>query len=204
MKRQKPTKQLMMELCAGGNERNASFLESLHHGLFELQLSAFYQHLDFDELVAFAASSWKTKNRSGGTNSDLSDVAQNGSVYEIFNSVYKIGFPWLNKEKNIITPALITKHDGMNPFKGKGLEERLDRVSDESVTQLRKDLQEGVHDYVFDCQYSQRKAMRGGDNYKLEPMPFQNAYPKRGKIAPAYASETARQIKAMSANYIPL
>ncbi len=36
--------------------------------------------------------------------------------------------------------------------------------------------------------------MRGGDNHRLEIMTFQNVYPKRGKIVPAYASEIAKII----------
>lgn len=98
MERPKPTQQLLIELCG----ENQGLIGSLHHGLYEVSLKDFYPYLDLDELVAFATSSWKSRESRQEIGS--------GSVYDIFNQVFKIGFPWLNKYKKI-SPDLREKHE---------------------------------------------------------------------------------------------
>ena len=187
MKRPKPTKQLILDVTG----ENQALISSLHHGLYETSLRNFYSVLDFDELVAFAASSWKARERR-----TLSPhlLVPNEDVYNLFSTVYQIGFPWLNKHKYLSSEAIRKKHKKMNPFQKRDLEDRLHQVSPEAVQHLKRQLQEPVNEYVFECQYHQRKAARGGDNHRLEIMTFQNVYPKRGKIVPAYASEISRMV----------
>jgi len=193
MKRPKPTKQLFIELCGG----NRGLIESIHHGLLETPLDAFYPHLDLDEILAFEASSWKTREKDAET---FSDFVKSAEIYDIFSKVYEIGSPWLNKHKNI-SEKLVERYAKLNPFGSKNLKLRLGGVKVEDVESLKKKLQEGVNKYVFACQYQEAKRMGDGDNYKLAIMNFQNVYPKSGKIVPAFASENARIVSGYPTNY---
>lgn len=191
--RPKPTKQLLIELCGG----NQGLIGSVHHGLSEVPLNEFYSNLNLNETIAFAAGSWDTRHRS------VHNLGQNidaRSVYDIFSEVFVVGMPWLNGSKRI-SPELQGKYGHLNPFQGRNLRERLQRVPPEAVKKLKQRLSEEVNEYVFDCQYQGRKAARGGDNYKLEVMHFQNAYPKSGRIVPAFAVEVARMISAYPGQY---
>ncbi len=187
--RPRPTAPLIIEACGGSNGYQG-LIESLHHGLEETPvLKQFYPHLDFDELVAFGASSWKSRERNHRHFSRYSPDSVR--IYDLFSQVYSIGFPWLNKNKAISLEQHI-KYEKLNPFQGRDLEARLNEVEPTAVIQLIQQLQEEPCEYVFDCQYHARKMARGGDNYKLEVMSFHNAYPKRGRIVPAYAAEISR------------
>ncbi len=198
LERPRPTAPLITEVCGGSNEYQG-LVESLHHGLEETPiLKQFYPHLDFDELVAFAASSWK--KREGEYLKFSHFLEGSHSAYQIFSEIYRIGFPWLNKNK-AISPEQQIKHEKLNPFHGRDLEERLNEVTPEAVKKLIHQLQEKPCEYVFDCQYYDQKALRGGDNYKLKPMHFHNVYPKRGKIVPAYAAEIARILQKYPREY---
>lgn len=193
MKRPKPTKQLMSELCGD----NQGLISGVHHGLYETpSLSRVYPNLNLDELVAFTASSWGSRSKNTFYDSNLM------SVYELFCEVFAIGFPWLNKHKHI-SPTLRQKYEALNPFKV-NLKKRLERVDPKAISLLRRELQAKVNEYVFDCQYTQRKQLRDGDNHKLIVMNFQNAYPKSGRIVPAYASEVVRIISSYPSEYEPL
>lgn len=179
----KPTIRLIQELCAG-NGRQA-FIENAHHGLAETPLGDFYNDLNLDEVVAFAAASW----------ADRSERRHyfHGDIYDIFSQAMRRGMPWLNATKQI-SPDLQEDYQRRNPF-GRNLQERLQQVGPRAARDLIKKLQEDPNEYVFECQYQQRKMMRGGDNHKLEIMTFQNVFPKRGRIIPAYATEIAKMLK---------
>ncbi len=185
--RPKPTVQLIQEIVGG----DRGLIESFHHGLVETpSLKEIYPVLDFDELVAFAASFWKSRlpgNRSG----HFSYAVHEGEIYDLFNEVYRIGMPWLNKHK-LVSDAQRELHRSVNPFGGRALKERLGSVGKEEDFKLRQDLCGETQEYVFECQYRNRKMARGGDNKGLVVMGFQNAYPKRGRIVPAFASEIGR------------
>lgn len=193
MERNKPTKQLFIELCGG----NQGLIESIHHGLVETPLDALYPYLDLDEVLAFEASSWKTREKDMAS---FSDFVKSAEIYDIFSKVYEIGFPWLNKHKNISEKSA-ERYTKLNPFGSKNLRSRLGGVKAEDIENLKKRLQEGVNEYVFECQYQEAKRMRGGGNYKLEIMNFQNVYPKSGKIVPAFASQNARMLSEYPTGY---
>jgi hypothetical protein len=186
MKRPKPTKQLIIELV--GN--NQGLISSVYNGLNETPLNNFYPHLDLDEAIAFSASSWKNRKKKSEI---FKEVVESGNIYDIFKEANNIGFPWLNKYKDV-SERLIEKHDKLNPFKGRCLEERLGQVSPEAVERLRDQLMEDVNQYVFECQYRDAKIARGGDNHKLNILTFQNFYPGKGKIVPAYAGEIVKML----------
>ena len=128
------------------------------------------------------------------------DFVNDSDIYSIFSEVYKIGAPWLNKHKNI-SQKLQGKYEELNPFEGKNLKSRLEQVNPQAVVNLKLKLSEDVNEYVFPCQYQQRKSARGGDNYKLEIMNFQNVFPKAGKIVPAFASEIVKQLSEYPRGY---
>ena len=186
----------MIELCGG----NQGLISSAHHGLYEVPLRKFYPHLDLDEAVAFAASSWERRRREPG---NFSRLVQSASAYEIFSEIFKIGMPWVNKHLRI-SDAQRRRHQRLNPYRRKDLRARLERVDPEAVDTLRERLQEDICEYVFHCQYQSRKMARGGDNYKLEIMNFQNVYPRRGRIVPAFAAEVSRIISGYPREYEPI
>lgn len=193
--RPRPTAPLITKVCGG----NQGLIESLHHGLAETPvLQQFYSHLDFDELVAFAASSWKSREKNHRHFSRYSSDAV--SIYDLFSQVYAIGCPWLNKYK-AVSPEQQVKHEKLNPFRGRDLEERLNEVEPATVAQLIRELREEPCEWVFECQYQNRKLERLGDNYKLEIMTFQNVYPKSGRIIPAYATRIAQILSEYPREY---
>lgn len=190
MQRPNPTKQLIMDITGG----NTHLLECIHHGLFETNLSEVYKVLDLKELLAFAGGSWKRRS------TESLYITKNKNLYDIFSSIYKNAMPWIN-ENISITPKQKIKYKKTNPFKGKDLKSRLEQVDEERAEKLKESLVSPVHNYVFDCNYSAEKR-RLGTNYNLHSMGFQNAYPKRGRIGPAYASEIARMLKRYSQTYL--
>ena len=194
--RPKPTKPLLLELCGG----NQGLISSAHHGLYESNLSEIYPQLDLDEAIAFAVSSFKGRERDSR---GFARMVEENDLYGIFNNVFSIGMPWLNKYKQI-SSVQETKHSKLNPYHGSNLRERLERVSPESTKRLKGQLKDTVNEYVFDCQYRSRKAARGGDNYKLEIMNFQPVFPRSGVIVPNFCAEVARMISGYSSEYTPL
>ncbi|NQU98011.1 hypothetical protein HQ533_00955 [Candidatus Woesearchaeota archaeon] len=195
MHRVAPTQELIMQLCGGNQE----LVTSMHHGLYETSFGAFYPHLDLTELLGFAASSWKGREKGDS----MLGFLYGHSEHQIFSHVLQIGTPWINKHKNIQEEQQ-ERYNRLNPFNGQRLEDRLARVSNFDVEKLKSELAEGVNEYVFEIQYQNRKAQRGGDNHKLEIMHFQNVYPKRGRIVPAYVAEVNRKIKDLPREYQPL
>ncbi len=194
MKRPNPTKPLIMEMTGGNQE----LLSCIHHGLSEIDFSKFYPVLDLKELLAFAGTSWKTRSLKPKY---FNETLNNKDIYGIFNETYKIGLPWINKNK-AISSKREKAYKKTNPFQDKNLEARLRSVNSVDVKDLKKQLSNPVHEYVFACNYHTRKMQRGGNNYRLHSMNFQNVYPKRGRIAPAYATEIAKLINKLPQEYI--
>jgi len=193
-KRPKPTISLISDVCG----KNHILTESLHHGLAELNaLAEFYPWLNLDELVAFAASSWKARSKN---DQNVLSVFGNHAVYDIFSSVFRIGFPWLYKYRRI-SEKKKQQYEKLNPFNNENLQVRLQQVDSVAIEQLRHQLQEPVSEYVFECQYEEAKKKRRGDNHRLVNMDFQLAYPRKGKIVPAYAKEIAKIISTFPQEY---
>jgi hypothetical protein len=182
--RPKPTRQLLTELCGG----NQGLISAAHHGLVETPLDQFYPNLDLDEVVTFAASSWKSRDIK---DIDSSSFLDNAGLYDLFSQVYAIGMPWLKKHRRISYEKR-EEHSSLNPFGGMDLRRRLAAIPRDAEDKLREQLKQGTTEYVFECQYRERKMQRGGDNYKLEIMSFQNAYPREGRIVPAFVAEVTR------------
>jgi|SRR3989338_7151907 len=180
-----PTNQIIAGLV--GNDQRLA--EAMHHGLAEIPFQDIYPFLDFDELLAFAAASWELRSR----NSKLFN--KNGDIYGMFNETYKNPlFPykniwqWLNHRQRI-DPKQKEKYDRLNPFQGENLKERVQQIPSEEIERLHEKLQEATYDWIFECQYQDRKRMRDGNNTQIRIMNFQNVYPKAGRIIPAYVKE---------------
>lgn len=194
VKRVRPPSTLIAELC--GNRQR--LIERVHHGLAEVSLGSFYPNLNLDETIAFAAGShWLREDES----TMFSHYIDNHDIYEIFSHIFKRGFPWLNNYKNIPEEKK-SKHNKLNPFNGR-LRKRLERVDAESTGQLKGQLQGNVSEWVFEIQYKSRVKEKG-NNIGIRSMGFQNVYPARGRIVPAYALEIARIIDRYPKNYEPL
>lgn len=191
MRRPAPTKNIILQLCGA----DSYLLSCFHHGLYETQLQEVYPYLDLDELAAFAASSWKGREREGDS---FAARTASMSPYELFSDVYRIGFPWLNKHKAIINAP---RYESLNPFDGKNLKVRLNQVPEDAIAKLRQSLEETVNSYVFDCQYQEAKAWRGGNNHKLVVMHFQSAYPNARTNGPNFAAEVSRIISRYPQEY---
>ncbi len=191
--RPRPTKELIIEIS--GN--NQDFISCIHHGLDECpSLSGFYPYLNLDELVAFAASSWRSRNRG-----ELGEAELFGrDAYHIFKDEFKIGIPWLRKYKRI-SDKNRKLDEALNPHEQRTFRDRIYRVNPDIVARLFKELSEDTNEWLFNCQYEGRKRMRGGDNYKLKIMAFQTAYPRKGRIIPNFAAEIARIISRYPREY---
>lgn len=182
-----PTRQLVIDLCGG----NQQLISSAHHGLHEASLRDFYPFLNLDEAIVFAASSWKSRDVDSSFRPFVRDTPD---IYDIFNTVYGMGFPWLNAHKRI-SDRLHARYAASNP-NGRNLRERLARVPQEAVQTLRERLLKKTRDYIFACDYEFRKRVNGGDTSNLEIMTFQPSFPRKERVIPAYASEIARIISA--------
>lgn len=214
MKRPKPTKQLIYEFC-GGRE---FLLRYCHHGLADIPLTDFYPHLNFNEVIAFSIASWLRREQR--PSSSFAHFVKSATPYEIFIEVYRDklvvpqrrgGYKKYNNVFHLLNfcrnlpPRLEPLYRELNPFgQKKTLKERLERVSPLAIETLKEGLQKGITDYVFECEYDQRKRERDGDNYKLEVMNFQTVYPRKGRVAPNYAAEIARFISSYPQSYEPL
>ena len=159
MERPKTTKQLIIELTGG----NQGLVSSAHHGLYETPLNNIYQKLDSDEAVAFAASSWKSREKDFFS---FASFVESASAYEIFNEVYRIGMPWLKKHRRI-SEELGPLHEKLNPFRGRDLKARLESVDPESLQTLREGIQREVNIYVFESRYQEAKKMLDEDNTEI-------------------------------------
>jgi hypothetical protein len=193
-----PTRQYVTELTGG----NQGLIESLHHGLAETpSLRAFYPFLNLNELVAFAASSWKSRDLKSADFAGI--VEKTGDAYQIFNEVFKTAFPWLRQNK-IISPELTHLDIALNPFNGKKLAERLDSVPAGVVPAFLNELSAETNKWVFECQYDNAKRAQNGSNLGIRIMKFQNVYPKSGRIVPAYVTAVARILYGYPRQFEPL
>lgn len=192
-RRKLPTRQLLLELCGS----NSDLLGSTHHGLYETpSLRNVYPFLDLDELVAFAASSWRSREK----NPNFKHHVEHDTLYDLFSHVYQIGFAWLNKNRRI-SQYRQNLYEELNPFNGRDIKARLSSVQEQLDEKLRCELARPVHDYVFECQYQEMKALHGGDNSNIEIMEFQAVYPKRENIASAYAAEVSSMVRSFPTEY---
>ena len=139
MERPLPTIEFVLGVT-GGNQRLVS---TAHHGLYEVPLSGLYTNLNLDEVIVFAATSWESRSK------DLESFAalvRSGNIYKIFDYVNQIGFPRLNKNKPV-PQELRWLYEQLNPYKGRTLEARLNRVDPEAIRTLKEKLQMPVDKY---------------------------------------------------------
>jgi len=193
--RARPNKGLILEIC-GSNPR---FISSVHHGLYETPLQDFYTNLNLDEALIFEAGSWSLRN---SRDAEFRNLIRTERVYDLFNRINNEGFPVLNRNKRL--QKWKEKHEQLNPFRGRNLRERLERVDSTDIRELIEKLEQPTKTYVFECQYHDTKMARDGDNQGIEIMRFQKVYPKKGNIVPAFASEIARILGEYPTHYEPV
>jgi hypothetical protein len=207
-----PTKAIIAALCG----RDNYLLNSVHHVLCELPLSKFYPLLDLDELAAFAAGSWTIRDKHLR---DMNSITRT-SIYDLFSEVFKIGYPMLNKHKDIssLSGAQLTQYHRLNHYSGNNLEERLLNVDPEDYIELTQSFREPTKIYVFEGQYSSKKMELGGDNSNISIMRFQNVWPpgnasrigqikhdnQYAEMINKFAGEIARLISAYPRGYLAL
>lgn len=182
--RPKPSEKYLFELCGG----RQGLLQAMHHGLYETPLNNFYPFLDLEEMLVFAASSWKAREQ------DITSVRQLITFShkpEIFCQTFEIGDSWLYKWKNL-SPESKTESEILNPFKRKNVVERLSQVREQDWMILTDRMSKMVNEYVFGYQYNKRFRQRGGDFHGLELMDFQSYYPSKKHNSPKFAKEIAR------------
>ncbi len=72
----------------------------------------------------------------------------------------------------------------------------MQQIPSEEIERLHEKLQEDTYDWIFECQYQDRKKMRDGNNTQIRIMNFQNVYPKVGRIIPAYVKEITKILRS--------
>jgi hypothetical protein len=165
MEENTPETSLLKNLCGS----DLKLIRCIHHGLYESSLKEFYPVLDLQEILAFAGSSWVSRIKQDQKLNQL--LEQKAGAYELFSHVYHIGIPWL-RGKNNLSPSQTQEYQKFNPFHGKKLEERLDRVDEVHVQELRERLSRPVNRYVTESQYYACKRRNRGNNINLVLLPF--------------------------------
>ena len=175
MERPLPTIEFVLGVT-GGNQRLVS---TAHHGLYEVPLSGLYTNLNLDEVLVFAATSWGLRSK------DLESFAalvRSGNIYKIFDYVNQIGFPRLNKNKPV-PQELRWLYEQLNPYKGRTLEARLERVEPEAVQALKERLQMPVDKYP----------PKNPPQYAAEIAEMISTYPRQYEPLTAVKPQTPRQ-----------
>jgi len=89
----------------------------------------------------------------------------------------------------------------VNVYNRKDLQERIEFLDRDHFDYMRNGLAEQPpYEFVFECNYRNRKMARNGDNHKLEVMHFMPVYPKKGAIKGKYAAELMRIMRRMYDN----
>lgn len=160
MERPRPTSQLIIEMCG----EDYDMLSSLRKGLDGMPfLKEIYPSLDLNELVAFAPSAWKLKEKGVGC---FIDAVNSGDVCYIFDGALRVGKPWLNHRKNlrISSPSF---DERLNPYKGQDLHERISKASYD----VKKRFAAGMQDFIrYNGKHEIAKALceKGNIRFKNE------------------------------------
>lgn len=206
--RPRPTREIFTALCAGKDPSNGEdpkilgrqgyFLSCVHHGLLETPLGSIYPVLNLDEAVAFAASSWKSREQG---DIKLRNCVDDFDLYKIFKYVLVIGNSWMGKYKYI--PSEIKElHTGLNPFDGKTLDKRLETIDSEASDALLYGLRQPHKNYIFESEFHRMKKEQKDTSRSviLSSRNFQT-FPRRHQIIPSYSAEITRIFGEFSREY---
>jgi len=196
MERPQPTTQLILELTGG----NQGLVSAAHHGLYETPLDRLYTNLNLDEVIVFAATSWGLRSKDLES---FAAVVRFGDVYKIFDYVNQIGFRRLNKNKPV-PQELRGLYEQLNPYKGRNLRQRLERVDPAAVGTLRERLQHDTNHYITEGQLNSPRTERAEGGNRKVTMQFLPTHPKKGQTAQHYAAEVARMLSGYPQGYEPL
>ena len=175
MERSLPTTELILAITGG----NQGLVSAAHHGLYEAPLDRLYTDLNLNEVIVFAATSWGLRSSDLGS---FATVVRSGNIYEIFDYVNQNGFPKLNARKRI-PEGLRALHGQLNPYKGRNLEARLERVEPEAVQALKERLQMPVDKYP----------PKNPPQYAAEIAEMISTYPRQYEPLTAVKPQTPKQ-----------
>lgn len=182
-----PCRRLIRELTRATGKRCSYTIESVCHGLEELpSLKYIYPFLNLDEALAFAATTWRARQKEG-----FRHFVSNAPLYSIFDYVLKKMPGRVRLRKPVYSKEA---HADMNPYRGtkETLRKRLSVVSEEDFERLRSELQREPCEY----DYVGRRP-----SYPTIPMHYQVDYPTdRNTVNKKYAYEISRIFE----NYYPL
>jgi hypothetical protein len=138
----------------GKDHQRKDFLSDLHHGLVETSLAKFYPYLNLEEVVVFAAQSWRIREESLAY---LVDFIKKNDAYGIFRFVYGSGggMRRLNSLKEIDEKDK-SLYALLNPFTG-NLQGRLTQATSGAIEELKAALQRPVQTYVSEARYYRMK-----------------------------------------------
>lgn len=182
MQKPKPTARLIWAITHG----EYSFLEHIHHGLYEYSLKNLYPYLNLDETLAFASESWLMRS-----NGKLrKDMISKSNIYSIFREIYSPDvFRKLNKNKSR-PPEFKMEYKIHNPY-GRTLAKRLARAADEDISKLKRELEAKTNKYLYESDYYTRV---WDDSTIRILMRFQTSRKNHSKSSLRYASEIAKII----------
>ncbi|MBI2653869.1 hypothetical protein HYX02_03595 [Candidatus Woesearchaeota archaeon] len=195
-KRPKPSGNLLFSVLGGNLDR----LEALHHGLAETPLKEFYPHLNLEELIVFEIASWELRSTH---DSGLRNAVRSRDIYGIFDYIFGYGFPRVHRYEPT-SKILKGRYARMNPFKGRNLRHRLQRVSLGVVNDLIDALKAPVNKYLFESDFEDFSRFTDMDATKMlgfQPKRYNRKH--RESIAQRYAAEIARFISQYLGDYVP-
>lgn len=193
-----PRKGLLLKATA----HNKRFLSAMDHGISETSLKDIYPVLDLDEALAFEAASWLKRNRG-----DFG--AFEGNFYDMFQSVAAEGMEWLGRIRSTdfsLSDKDYRQQEGLNPFQGEDLKDRLETLGEESIMPLMERLQTETFEYVSEAQHGRIKRLRIQGNKPLKimggqmPARFSGVDPKR--IVEGYASHSAELLRKYPTEHV--
>jgi|TARA_Y100000310_G_scaffold292645_1_gene321584 hypothetical protein len=157
LKRSEPPKDSMLELILRVTGGNYPLITSTYCGLVEAPPDGI--DLGLNKIIVWGAATRKL--REDDINS-FADFVKSADIYDVFKEVYKIGFPWLNKYKEIskdpqlnrdrgISEELEQLYNNLNPENN--LEQSVRKVDSEALKTLKQNLQYPVKRHLFKSQY---------------------------------------------------
>ncbi|HLC65091.1 MAG TPA: hypothetical protein VJI46_03145 [Candidatus Nanoarchaeia archaeon] len=197
------------------------FLEDVHNGSMETSYKAFFPHLQFRELLVMVADSRRQREAIKGENErdewvrrinsssayDIAKLPNHGPV-KIGNKEYGNLYHWfIGREKYVhdkLPSRIYSLIEKLNPFpNGQNLGERMARVPQEAVEELKENLKKPARRYVSESAYREQMMMRRGDNSRIEYLPGLPEF--NGKRAEFFANAIAKiVVESYGMGYVPL
>lgn len=204
--RPKPTAPLIVDLTGG----DYGLARASYEGLHETQsLKQSYPLLDFDELIAIAASS-----RASRTHNDpeFLRLLAEGNPCKLIENAKVRGMGWVRKNSvfervrsavplSSAEEKRIQLYAQLNPFKGADFADRITRIGGEIQEKLLQQFRQIPAYFAFECNTkAYREAPVGAEVIKLgKPFPY---YPKKGRMPELFANGIRHKLDSFPTEYI--